>query len=218
MSPSEGLHARLVHGRRVRVIGDLLAPLIPPEARLLDVGCGDGRVGRRILERRPDLEVRGVEIAPRRETLIPVDAYDGKTLPYPDGSFDALIYVDVLHHSDDPEALLREALRVARQAVLIKDHLCDGFLARPTLAFMDRIGNRGFDMPMPHNYWQRERWRQAFDRLGVEVDHWSSEVPLYPWPASLLFGRSLHFVARLRPASAGPGGDRADSAEGAEHA
>lgn len=204
MSDSPGLHARLVHGRRVRVIGELLAPLIPAGARTLDVGCGDGRVGRQVVERRPDLELRGVEITPRKDTLIPVDSYDGKTLPYPDASFDALIYVDVLHHADEPEALLREALRVARQAVLIKDHLCDGFLARPTLSFMDRVGNRGFDMPMPHNYWRRDQWRQAFDRLGVEVDHWSSKVPLYPWPASLVFGRGLHFVARLRPARVGP--------------
>lgn len=195
-----GLHANLVHGRRVRVIGELLAPLIPPRARVLDVGCGDGRVGRALLERRPDLELRGVEIRPRSGTLIPVDAYDGRTLPYADGSFDALVYVDVLHHSEQPEALLREALRVARQAVLVKDHLREGFAAGATLAFMDRVGNRGLAMPMPHNYWRRARWREAFERLGAEVDHWSGEVPLYPWPASLVFGRSLHFVARLRPA------------------
>ena len=103
--------------------------------------------------------------------------------------------------AEEPEALLREALRVARRSVLIKDHLCDGFAARPTLAFMDRVGNRGFDMPMPHNYWRRDQWRQAFARLGVEVDHWSSRVPLYPWPASLVFGRGLHFVASIRSAA-----------------
>ena len=218
MSDSPSLHARLVHGRRVRVIGELLAPLVPAGARTLDVGCGDGRVGRQVLDRRPDLELRGVEITPRKDTLIPVDSYDGQTLPYPDASFDALIYVDVLHHSDEPEALLREALRVARQAVLIKDHLCDGLLARPTLSFMDRVGNRGFDMPMPHNYWRRDQWWQAFDRLGVEVDHWSSEVPLYPWPASLVFGRSLHFVARLRPARPGPPEPAAGAPSAAEGA
>lgn len=37
------LHQTLVFGRRVRVLSDQLAALIPPAARILDVGCGDGR-------------------------------------------------------------------------------------------------------------------------------------------------------------------------------
>ena len=32
---------------------------------------------------------------------------------------------------------LREAKRVARRAIVIKDHACDGFLAWPTLRAMD---------------------------------------------------------------------------------
>ena len=37
------LHQTLVFGRRARVLSDQLAALVPPAARILDVGCGDGR-------------------------------------------------------------------------------------------------------------------------------------------------------------------------------
>ena len=193
------LHERHVHSRRVRVLGDLLAPLLPPDGRVLDVGCGDGQVAREILRHRPDLELTGVEVEERPHTWIPVTRYDGRVLPYPDRSFDTVMYVDVLHHSEDPESLLREGLRVARRALVLKDHLCDGFAARPTLAFMDGVGNWRHGFRLVLNYWRRRQWLEAFDRLGGRVDHWNGRPPLYPWPASLLFGRSLHFVARILP-------------------
>jgi hypothetical protein len=37
--------------------------------------------------------------------------------------------LDVLHHTDDANVLLREARRVTRRDVLIKDHRLNGFLA-----------------------------------------------------------------------------------------
>ena len=46
------------------------------------------------------------------------------------------MFVDVLLHTLDPMILLREAIRVARQTVVIKDHTLDGLLAGPTLRAM----------------------------------------------------------------------------------
>jgi 2-polyprenyl-3-methyl-5-hydroxy-6-metoxy-1,4-benzoquinol methylase len=36
------VHGNLVHGRRVRVLAEWLARLLPQNAKVLDVGCGDG--------------------------------------------------------------------------------------------------------------------------------------------------------------------------------
>ena len=51
------------------------------------------------------------------------------------------MFVDVLHHTDDPMVLLREAGRVASGFVLIKDHTQNGILAGRRLRFMDWVGN-----------------------------------------------------------------------------
>jgi hypothetical protein len=52
---------------------------------------------------------------------------------------------------------------------------------------------------LPYNYWPEERWKQAFEQLGLRIDHWQSRLGLYPAPASWLFERKLHFVAKLVP-------------------
>jgi hypothetical protein len=35
--------------------------------------------------------------------------------------------------------------------------------------------------------------------LGLGVSTWNANVRLYPWPATHLFDRALHFVAKLTP-------------------
>jgi hypothetical protein len=86
---------------------------------------------------------------------------------------------------------------VARKAVLIKDHNRDGFLAGPTLRFMDWVGNARHGVVLPYNYWPSSRWQQAFAELQLCSAENRVAIGLYPWPASWLFGRGLHFIARL---------------------
>jgi hypothetical protein len=107
------------------------------------------------------------------------------------------MFSDVLHHTAEPRELLCEASRVARNAVAIKDHLLSGMLAGPTLAFMDRVGNRRFGVALPYNYWTRAQWMAAFSELSLVPEVWDQKLELYPFPASLVFDRSLHFVAKL---------------------
>ena len=123
--------------------------------------------------------------------------FDGKTIPFDRGSFDVVLFVNVLHHTDDPAALLSEAVRVAGHSIVIKDHLLDGALARPTLTLMDWVGNARHGVSLPNNYWPERRWRETFGSLGLTISEWHTELGLYPKVADLVFGRSLHFVARL---------------------
>lgn len=197
MKSIEYLHDSYVFGRRVRRLSALLADLMPAGARCLDVGSGSGKIGRAILDRRPDLHLCGVDIVARDDTAIPTQTFDGATLPDSDDSYDVVQFVDVLHHVEDPATLLLEAIRVTRRFVVIKDHLREGVLAGPTLRFMDRVGNRRFGVPLRFRYLTRREWRDLFQTTSLSVDVWIGALRLYPWPASVLFDRSLHFVARL---------------------
>ena len=199
MTVLDRLHDRHVLGRRVRVLSTHVAELLPPGARVLDVGCGDGLMARAVLDRRPDLDIRGIDVLVREGAAIPVAPFDGTRIPAADKSVDAVMFVDVLHHTTDPTVLLREAARVARQAVVIKDHLADAPLAGLTLRFMDRVGNARHGVALPYTYWRRAQWQQAFDALGLVVEVWREQLSLYPPVASAIFDRSLHVVTRLRP-------------------
>jgi SAM-dependent methyltransferase len=193
-------HASRVHTRRVRVLAETAARLLPPGLSVLDVGCGDGLLAATLAGLRPDLAITGVEVAPRAGCHIPVTAFDGRTLPFADGSFGATLIVDVLHHTTDPGVLFREAVRVARTAVLLKDHLREGWGAQATLRFMDEVGNRRHGIPLPFNYLSRAEWDRLFAASHMTVAATDPLRPLYPFPASLVFGRGLHFFARLHKA------------------
>jgi SAM-dependent methyltransferase len=191
------LHEELVFARRVRVLATRLATMIDKGARVLDVGCGDGAVTRTLLDLRPDLSVEGVDVLVRPETHIPVTAFDGANLPYRAHSFDNVMFVDVLHHTDDPRSLLTEARRVARSGIVVKDHIVTGPGAVATLRLMDWIGNAHHGVSLPYYYWREERWRQCFDELDLRIERWERSLRLYPVPAHWVFDRRLHMLCRL---------------------
>ncbi|MEQ1768381.1 MAG: methyltransferase domain-containing protein [Devosia sp.] len=185
--------------RRAHVLSRHLAKTIPDGGSVLDLGCGDGQIAFSLMKLRPDLAVEGVDIVPRAKTLVPVKQYDGVTLPYSDKSFDYVTIVDVLHHTVDPVPVLREACRVARKGVVIKDHLREGFLAQQVLEAMDWVGNFGDGVPMPCNYLSRAEWQAVFSSSGLDLVSSNEKVGVYLPPISWLADRQLHFVGLLSP-------------------
>lgn len=202
MNLLEQLHSAYVHNRRVSVLTAHLAELLPGNASVLDVGSGDGLLSYLIMQNRPDVKIKGVDILGRSQTHIPVECFDGQVIPYGDGSFEVIMLVDVLHHTMDPMILLHEAVRVARKAVVIKDHKCDGLFDNLTLRLMDQVGNARHGVALPYNYWSKQKWFEAVDALDLKIGIWKKDLGLYPRPAHWLFDRSLHFIARLDVAQA----------------
>lgn len=199
MSIIEQMHGSLIYRRRVNVLARMLSTLLPPKASVLDVGCGDGLIDSLIMQSRPDVSIRGIDVLVRGNTKIPVTVFDGQSIPYEAGSFDAVVFVDVLHHTERPEKLLQEAKRVSSDAIIIKDHIKDGILDGLILQFMDWIGNAHHGVALPYNYLTSQQWQEMFKALDLSAQEWNVQLGLYPWPASLFFDRSLHFIATLRP-------------------
>ena len=195
------IHGGHVYQRRVRILAELLAARLPAGAEVLDVGSGDGLIPSLIQHQRPDIRIRGIEVFLRKDAFIPIDSFDGRTIPFADASFDVVMLVDVLHHTTDPVALLREALRVTRKTILVKDHIADGLFARPMLRLMDWVGGARHGFALPYNYLRREDWTSAIETLDVTIVSWQSKLSLYPWLATWIFDSSLHFLAELGKAN-----------------
>ena len=195
------VHGDWVHGRRVEVLSRHLAEMMPPDARVLDIGCGDGQIGLLVQQRRPDVEVRGMDIAARPNMHIPVDEFDGLNIPLEDGAVDVVMIVDVLHHAEEPSTLLGEIARVARRAVVLKDVTPLGPLSETTLKFMDWVGNARHGVPLPYLFWSQAEWRHELSAAGLKPEEVRRRLGIYPAPFNLLFEKRMHFIARFAPPS-----------------
>ncbi|HLO94782.1 MAG TPA: class I SAM-dependent methyltransferase [Burkholderiaceae bacterium] len=89
----------------------LLARPLPQQARVLDAACGPGTVARRLMAWRPDLQLLGVDLAPRMVELARVavpaarfEVGDCRRLPGEDGSWDAIVCAFGLPYLSPAEA------------------------------------------------------------------------------------------------------------------
>lgn len=195
------IHARYVFGRRIARLAELVAAKLGANESVLDIGAGSGELAQLIMRLRPDVQIRGVDVLVREKIAIPIDAFDGLHLPFPDASFDSAMLIDVVHHAQDPKALLKEAARVVRKQVIVKDHLREGLFGQSTLHFMDKVGNVRFGVDIPARYFSRAEWRSALDDLNIRASDWNERPGIYPAPLSWIFDRSLHVFAVLEPTS-----------------
>lgn len=190
------LHHVGVRLPRVRRIASALADLSGPAESILDVGAGDGRVGRALADAL-GADVSGVDVHVQPASAVPVVTYDGRSLPFPDGAFEVCVLADVLHHADDPTALLRESLRVARRAVLVKDHLQFGPISSAMLWALDVVGNASQGILVRGRYFTRGSWQSAVVSAGgrVEAEIWPLHV--HAFPLRLVTRSELQFAARV---------------------
>lgn len=105
--------------RRYDQIGSVVQRLGP--RKILDVGCGDGRLARAIRAHCPDAIIHGCDVSAvalaRSEGLdrqYAVDL-DCEVLPEAGGSFDLVIASEVIEHLIQPDHVLAELARVLRQ-------------------------------------------------------------------------------------------------------
>lgn len=204
LSPARSLLRSLhapVYAHRQEVLLGLIAPHLQPGFRVLDIGCGFGHMGQAIMKARPGTTVEGLERARRPGELIKITAYDGTRIPWDDGTFQAVILADVLHHEHDPHHLLRESVRVSGKFIIIKDHLREGFLAWPRISFLDWAANAGYQVPCTFRYNNLPQWREAIGSLSVRVHEELTTLDIYPPVLNGLFGRGLHYFTVLEKKS-----------------
>jgi len=141
---------------------------------VLDLGAGEGYVGQ-VLQQVLAARVILADVVSMNRTSLPHVVYDGHTLPFDDKAFDVTVLYFVLHHAQDQRQVLREALRVSQNRVLVVESVYEGTWDRRLLAFLDRLANRlrsGGLMRAQEEYLHfrtRAAWRDFFEEEGAEI-------------------------------------------------
>ncbi len=124
----------------LREMREIAGPSMPPIRRLLDVGCGQGRSFELLAERFRPREIVAVDIDPlmvriARDTAgrcaVPVTVMQGsvKKLDLADGSVDAIVCHQLIHHCSQQAQVLSELFRVlAPGGMLLLGESCEEFI------------------------------------------------------------------------------------------
>ncbi len=110
--------------KNLRVDLELIAGMIAPKTRVLDIGCGEGTLIAHLFHTKA-CDARGIEIDMREVTQavahgLPVmqGNADSDLAHYPDGAFDYVVLSRTLQAVGRPREVLRQMLRIGARAVV----------------------------------------------------------------------------------------------------
>ena len=143
------------------------APVIAPQSRILDIGAGKGFLALE-MTRQLNARVTLVDVAAYNHTALPLTVCDSRALAFADHSFDYAVLSFVLHHCPQPENILREALRVAREVIVIENDV-RGKLRGALTRLIDSYPALRFGTPPCYIAQSRDAWLAWFAQFPVKA-------------------------------------------------
>lgn len=102
----------------------LLADMIAPNSRVLDIGCGDGTL-LKLLTKNKNIDARGLELIQSGVNACVAEGLsvmqgnaDTDLIFYPDNAFDYVILSKTIQATQRPDLVLKEMLRIGKHAIV----------------------------------------------------------------------------------------------------
>ena len=189
MSQTWDTRAYARNGAFVQDLADGVVEWLAPQRgeRILDLGCGDGRLTERILAAGADVE--GVDASPtmieaaRARGIKAIEA-KAEQLPYDDTSFDAVFSNAALHWVRDQDAMMDQVHRVLKPGGrFVAEMGGHGNIAAIRVGLMAVLARHGYgDREDGVNYYPtQELYRDRLEKHGFNVER----IALIPRPTPL---------------------------------
>ena len=180
----------------------LVADLINPKARVLDLGCGEGELLAHLQEHKAvngyglDVDPDNIEICLRKGVNVVEHDLDDGLANFATASFDMVIMTETLQSVRAPDQLLLEMLRIGEQCIVTFPNFahwrCRVQLGRGKMPISRHLPHNWYDTPNIHLCSFKD-FENLCAQLGLTiierrvVDHAHTEGPLIArWPN--LFG------------------------------
>jgi methionine biosynthesis protein MetW len=188
----------------------LIAEMVTPGSRVLDIGCGDGEL-LRILADKHGVDGRGIELSQagvnqcvaQGLAVIQGDADDDLAY-YPDLAFDYAILSQTIQATYSPRQVLEQLLRIGKRAVVSFPNF-GHWRVRTQLMFgghmprTDNLPERWYDTPNIHLCTIKD-FIALCDDMGVKVERaialnaYGTKLVAMPLFAQNLFGEQAVFL------------------------
>jgi len=171
-----------------KLAGGVLEWLAPqPGERILDLGCGDGQLTQRIADSGSivtAIDASAEMVAAARQRGVAADQGPAESLPYPDGSFDAVFSNAVLHWVRGQDEMMEQVRRVLRPGGrFVAEMGGHGNIAAIRVAFAAVLAKYGFaELGERGNYYPTP---DAYSRLLNKHNFTVERIIHFPRPTPL---------------------------------
>ncbi len=154
-------HTPSPHDHTTRHDHLIIKTMISPNARVLDIGCGDGAL-LELLREEKNVDGRGIEISQKNVnhavakglSVIQGDA-DQDLINYPDNSFDYAVLSLTIQATKNPKKVMEQLMRIADYAIVSFPNFGHWRIRWQILAFgrmpvTDKLPEQWYDTPNIH--------------------------------------------------------------------
>ena len=136
--------------------------------KMIEIGSGPGSVLDVMRGENYDVEGLDIKDSSFRKDLEPY-LYDGKVMPFKSHSYDIALLPTILHHTPEPDDIIKESARIAKRLIIIED-VYEGRFMEWLTKRMDSLMNLEF-IGHPHSNRSDAQWRSSFAYMGLTLRH-----------------------------------------------
>jgi ubiquinone/menaquinone biosynthesis C-methylase UbiE len=146
-----------------------ISPHVPPQGKILDIGCGTGSISKLVKRHKnSNITLVDVQYNPMCDDF-PITIYDGENLPFPDNHFKTSFLITVLHHTQDHTRVIKEAARVTSDKIIVIEDVFTDILGRTITFVGDCLVN--WEIHSPFTNHSAAEWNTIFKRQHLNVNH-----------------------------------------------
>jgi SAM-dependent methyltransferase len=151
---------------RATELVDFISPFLNKKESILDIGSGTCNVCEILINDGHQVTPLDTQDLSFVESIKPT-IYCGYSIPFPENQFDTALILTVLHHTPEPELILKNVREVSKKIVIVED-VYTNWLNKQLTFFFDSLVNIEF-WGHPHTNKTDAEWREVFQKLGFKI-------------------------------------------------
>ena len=167
--------------KRSQKFAQYLSGIVPEHAHMLDFGCGNMYTSIELLKLSPTLKITGLDVVKDQnlndevlnDKRLDFALLTTKALPFANDTFDVVLALATMHHTEDPEYYLSELKRVTKPTgcIILIEEMYINLVDKIWISSQDWLLNKmKAGVPVPLNFRSHKHYMNEFKKQGLKIE------------------------------------------------